>query len=270
MKEKDGSAQIQLLEATMETLIGETLSMAVLDSGCTKTVCGETWLSRYLETLSDEDKKLLHVEDSNSVFKFGDSKLIKSNEKVTIPTVIADQKVMLTTDVISNDLPLLLSKEDMKRANTQIDFASDKINILGRDVQAIFSTSGHYCVPIGRLNSSGMGSTEEIKEEVNLCCKELSEKTVSQKQRIAEMLHRQFSHAKSDKLKVLLRDAEVMDKGLEDLLGRLDDSCSICKKYKRPKPRPVVGFPMAKTFNETVGMDLREWSHSKNMVLASC
>ena len=92
---------------------------------------------------------------------------------------------MLTTDVISNDLPLLLSKEVMKKANTQIDFASDKINILVRDVQVIFSTSGHYCISIGRLNSSGMDSTEEVKEEVNLYCKEHSEKTVSQKQRIA-------------------------------------------------------------------------------------
>ena len=70
MKEKDGSVQIQLLEETMETLIGEMLSMAVLDSGCTKTVCGEIWLNCYLETLSDEDKKLLHVKDNNSVFKF--------------------------------------------------------------------------------------------------------------------------------------------------------------------------------------------------------
>ena len=95
-----------------------------------------------------------------------------------------------------------------------------------------------------------MCSTEEVKEEVNLFCKELSEKTVSQKQRIAEMLHWQFSHAKSDKLKVLLQDAEVMDKGLEDLLDRLDDPCSICKKYRRPKPRPVVGFPMAKTLTK--------------------
>ena len=219
------------------------LSMAVfIDSVCTRTVCGETWLNIYLETLSDEDKKLLHVEDSNSVFKFGDSKLIKPNKKVTIPTVIADQKVMLTTDVISNDLFLLLSKEAMKKANTQIDFATDKINILSRDVQVIFSTSGHYCIPIGRLNSSGMGSTEEVKEEVNLYCKELSEKTVSQKQKIAEKLHRQFSHAKSEKLKVLLRDTEVMDKDLEDLLDRSDDSCSICKKYRKPKPRPVVAL----------------------------
>ena len=86
--------------------------------------------------------------------------MIKSNKKATIQTVIADQKVMLTTDVISNDLPLLLSKEAMKKVNTQIDFASDKINILDCDFQVIFSTSGHCFILIGRLNSSGMRSSE--------------------------------------------------------------------------------------------------------------
>ena len=96
--------------------------------------------------------------------------------------------------------------------------------------QVTFSTSGHDCIPTGRLNSSCMGSSEVVKEEVILYCKDLSEKTVIQKQEIAEKLHRQFSHAKSDKLKVLLRDAEVMDKDLGGLLDRLDDSWSICKK----------------------------------------
>ena len=97
---------------------------------------------------------------------------------------------MFTSDVISNDLSLLLSKETMKKANRQINFASDKINILRSDVQVIFSTFGHYCISTGRLNSSGMDLSEEVKEEVNLYCKELGEKTVSQKRRTAEQLHR--------------------------------------------------------------------------------
>ena len=53
MKEKDDGVKIQLLEETTETFIGEILSMAVLTSGCTKTVCGETSLNCYLESLSD-------------------------------------------------------------------------------------------------------------------------------------------------------------------------------------------------------------------------
>ena len=91
MKETDGGVQIHLLEEIMETLIGETLSMAVLDSGCTQTVCGVTHGSTVIWKLFQmKIKKLLHVENTNSVFKFGDSKLIKSNKKVTIPTVIAN------------------------------------------------------------------------------------------------------------------------------------------------------------------------------------
>ena len=67
MKEKDGGVQIQPLEETMETLLDKTLSWAVLDSGCTKTVCGETWLNCYLGTLSDEDKSfyMLKIVSSN-------------------------------------------------------------------------------------------------------------------------------------------------------------------------------------------------------------
>ena len=46
--------------------------------------------------------------------------------------------------------------------------------------------SGHHYIPIGRLSSPGMSSSIVVKEEVILYCKELSEKTVSQKQETAE------------------------------------------------------------------------------------
>ena len=40
----------------MENFVGETLSCAVLDSGCTRTVCGKVWLNCYLDTLTDDEK----------------------------------------------------------------------------------------------------------------------------------------------------------------------------------------------------------------------
>ena len=132
----------------MEKLVGETFNMALLDSGCTKTVCGESWLKFYIETLSEEEVACIKFEESDSTFKFGDSKLIKANRRVTIPTVIAGTSVDLTTDVIDYDIPLLLSKEAMKNANTQIDFKDDKVSLFGRKVDIKFSSSGHYCIPI--------------------------------------------------------------------------------------------------------------------------
>ena len=45
---------ITLIGECMDTMIGETLSMAVLDSRCTKAVCIKTWLNCYLESLSSK------------------------------------------------------------------------------------------------------------------------------------------------------------------------------------------------------------------------
>ena len=45
-------------EEVFHTLSEETANMAVLDSGCTKTVCGEDWLNWYLALQEDDKKKL--------------------------------------------------------------------------------------------------------------------------------------------------------------------------------------------------------------------
>ena len=122
--------------------------MALLDSGCTKTVCGETWLQHYLHSLSFDEYKQIETSKSNSSFKFGDSKLVKSFKKFKIPVIIAGVQVTVTTDIVEYDIPLLLSKEAMKKAKTQIDFQEDKINIFDKKVIIYFTSTGHYCIKL--------------------------------------------------------------------------------------------------------------------------
>ena len=86
-----------------------------------------------------------------------------------------------------------------------------------------------------------------------------------EKYKVALKLHGQFSHPHSDKIKALLRDAEIIDDELEKHLVDLDNLCNIWNKYKKVKPRPCVGFPMARNFNETVAMDLKQWSSSPSI-----
>ena len=68
--------------------------------------------------------------------------------------VIAGQNVLLTTEVIENDLPLVFSKDTMKKANTYIDFANDKIVILNKEVPLKFTTTGHYYIPTGKIHEN--------------------------------------------------------------------------------------------------------------------
>ena len=62
----------------MNHIIGETLNTAVLDSGCSKMVCGQLWLDCYIESLSEEDRNQLQEEESSTRFKFRDGSLAYS------------------------------------------------------------------------------------------------------------------------------------------------------------------------------------------------
>ena len=45
-----------------------------------------------------------------------------------------------------NELPLLLSKEAIKRVNTKIDFTKDKKKNLGQEMDIKFTSSGYYAI----------------------------------------------------------------------------------------------------------------------------
>ena len=66
------------LEDSAESLVSETFNIALLDSGCTKTVCRETRLEHYLRSLLFDEYKQIETSKNNSSFKFGDRKLVKS------------------------------------------------------------------------------------------------------------------------------------------------------------------------------------------------
>ena len=117
--------------------------MAVLDSGCTKTVCGEKWLTQYLELLPEDDKKQVTERKSDASFRFGNSEEIKTIKSVEIPARIVGHCTSTKAEVVSKDIPLLLSKKAMKDAKVNTDFVNNKIEIFGSDLYTICSTSGH-------------------------------------------------------------------------------------------------------------------------------
>ena len=96
-------------ENYMINFLGETLNTAVLDSGCSKTVCGEVWLNCYLKSLSEEELELIEEKEGGSKFKFGNGDALLSIKKVAIPALIRSRQVMIKTDVVATDIPLLLS-----------------------------------------------------------------------------------------------------------------------------------------------------------------
>ena len=173
-----------------------------------------------------------------------------------IPGKIAGKAVTIKTDVGNSKIPLPLSKESMKCVGTKIDFLEDKVNIFGKDISLHFTSSGLYTIP---LNDSYKGSApldDSRFIEVFFTIGNLHHESQAEKVQIAiKKLHKQFGHPKGSQLINLIKSAGISDNVLLDVVRSLDDKCSICLKYKKPKSRPVVGFYLAHNTNETVAMD---------------
>ena len=75
--------------------------------------------------------------------------------------------------------------------------------------------------------------------------------------KIVIKLHCQFSHPSSDKLNTLLKDININDKELFDMVKNINSNCKVYQKYKKPKPKLVVSFLLAKKFNDTLALDLK-------------
>ena len=95
--------------------VRKTFNHAVLDSGCTKTVCRESWLNNYIDTLPAGDKQKVVESKSDTKFKFRDGNTVQVTKEVEIPVQIGNKQVDMHTDVINNELPLFLSKDAIKK-----------------------------------------------------------------------------------------------------------------------------------------------------------
>ena len=251
-------------EPEMTTLVRESLGMGILDSACTRTVTGETWLNVYLDTLSDSDRASVKWSKADTKFRFGDGIEVKSVKEIEFPVIIGKKRVRIKANVVKNEIPLLLSKASMKRAKLVLNFNNDTAEILGQNVKLHITSSGHYCVPL--CNTLLMDNV--LNTNIVLHTEALQYMSNDKKMKKAIKLHKQFAHASKEKLCNLVRNSKAYnDKMFLNMIEKCCDSCEICMKLRRPPLRPVVGLPMANRFNDVVCMDLKEHIHNKSWIL---
>ena len=137
------------------------MGSAVIDTACTRTVCGEKWLEDYTSGLPQSE--LLKIDDKQSArpFRFGDGKVVYSTRKVTIPARIGHTRCKIETEVVPAEIPMLLSKTSLKRASAVLDIAHDKATMFKQPVKLELTSSGHYCV---NLREDGHPDEKETSE----------------------------------------------------------------------------------------------------------
>ena len=235
------------------TLLEETIGCMVVDSGCINTVCGDVWLDSYLESLSCKDKKSVAMENSSSWFRFGNGASFQSLKKVTIPVYLGSIRARISTDVVKYEIPLLFSKNSLKKGQGSINFSKDTIRILNQYLTLENTSTGHYILRLSRNPDSPVEELKDVLFSVNL-----DDMDQAKLRSTALKWHRQFAHPPAAKLINLLRRANIEHPDMVDTITKVTDSCNTCLRYRKPPHRPAVAFPLASRFNQTVAIDLKD------------
>ena len=130
-----------------EILTMESKNSAIIDTACSRTVCGVKWLERYIDEMNKCGVEF-KISESTSCkpFRFGDGNVVNSFKKVVIPAKIGSVSCGIESEVINQDIPLLLSKASLKKAGTVIDLQNDKVMMFNEPIELQFTSTGHYCV----------------------------------------------------------------------------------------------------------------------------
>ena len=248
-------------EVPAEIFTTEAMKLAILDTACTRTVCGKPWLDNFLQDLTLDQKSQIVFEQSNEPFRFGDAPVVCSTEKVRIPLEIGHKNCILKAEVVDRNIPLLLSKETLKKAQTKIDMATDQITMFGKSVESHQTSNGHYAIPLA-LRKDLCTPNIVLWTTCNM-----TSLTDSKLKATLKKLHLQFAHASADKLFQLIKDSarrRPLDSRVKKFLQQICKDCETCIGFTKTKPKPAVGFSLARSFNEVIALDLHELDKSTN------
>ena len=122
---------------------------AIMDSGATRTVCGEAvWnqISEYLLMRGMSDR--ITTKGENRDFRFGDGVVVRSKVVIKIPVCLAKTWRELTLHVLPGSTPLLLARPDLERWKIVVDYGKKLVLVDGIEVKPTFTANGHYMVNI--------------------------------------------------------------------------------------------------------------------------
>ena len=130
--------------------------VGALDSACSRTCTGTTWLANYLKTLRgapQEIQALVCHEAENETFRFGNGGIQKSMERWRLPTMIGNQLILFWTSVVPvPSLGLLLGRDFLGAVGAVLSFARRALRCDHLDSSVIIPlrqlTAGHFMLPL--------------------------------------------------------------------------------------------------------------------------
>ena len=244
----------------------ETLNAAALDTCCSSSVTGMKWLQIFMKAIPKHLKHLLSgPHHSRTSFTFGNQQSLTSLGIYKIPVIINNEIHELDVDVIDSDIPLLMSKEHMKKLGIAINLIDDTATAKGKPIKLHTTSAGHYII-----NLLGQDDHEDSMVMEHVMLIDLEQASIREQYKMLEKLHRQFGHGSKSKFVDLLKGAEKWRDHFDEMIDKIIDGCEGCIFKKRLPDKPSVALPMANDFNKCIAMDLKIWKGIPILYMIDC
>ena len=213
----------------------------VIDTGCPKTVCGKDFMDAFIASKG----KHIHVERKyeDQKFKFGDGNVYNSSMSHAINVEIGDLKTTIQTSVVEANIPLLLGMDYLKKWGVVIDTGKEMIHI--RKSKESFNIdsnkSNHWKLPIQN------GRTLHKQAHRLVLHVEISEMNDHDLRKHIVKTHKNLAHKSEGHMTRLFLMAGKADRRTRKAIKEVCDSCTICKQFRKTRPRPTVALSKANT-----------------------
>ena len=254
---------------------------ALADSGCERGCSGPEAYEAYLESLSEEDRKLVKEFPGSARFKFGGDGIFTSQKEVIVPFYIAGNRKFLRMDVVQADVPILLGLPAMKqlRLGFQYDVKGQQdFGFFEGQKFKVYHKSGHHYIRISREGSlEALVPNEEANRgdngdddgrhfsafitKVNVFD---DDKIVSQ----LKQLHTNYAHLPQKKMIQVIKDAGQWKPEMQAIISSLMAKCPVksCRTREMTQANAKADFRTAKRLGDAVSVDLKIRSSGKSIM----
>ena len=266
----------------------------IIDIGSPRSLMGKHEYDLLRESLSEVQLKRVIERPANEKFRFGPSKVYESIMRVEVPLMVKDIEILTRFYIIEGLVPILIGNDILEPLGGVIDTENRVIDFkrLERSLNLVKTSGGHYVLPIKRRNKDKENeclkeeslsldeetavllvsfaeceSDEDVWRLHNLVGHEVFLNVLLDKNEEDEVMkvHRYFGHRSGRKIWELFAKAGRLEGKKKAVLNMLEN-CVTCKQLKKTPPRPKIGMPMANSFNEIVGLDLKIMPNGKNIL----
>ena len=255
---------------------------AIVDTGCQRTCASVMWIKEYINNLPDKFRKMVRSRNSSSKFRFGNPEVFTSVKYYLIPVKIGNFIKLLGVDALENDIPCLLSRENIKKMGIALHYPkNDRKNFMtiegSDDKLAMDNIQGHDWLNIMPNEDDWSGNAKIDKVLLTLAengndppTRSLASSESSSKAEVVSIsedvhykqlqkAHLQMAHPPIDKMRKMLKTGRNWHDCSEKVLKKIYQKCESvdCRARAECQKTKKVAWRDAEQLGDLVAVDLK-------------